>query len=183
VSETATIKGLDELAKFLSELPVKVEKNIMRGALRSGMNVVKESAKANAPVGEPSSYGRRYYKGYAGALRDSIRVGSTARGGRVTGTVKAGGKTKNGSDAFYAHMIEYGTQAHLIKGRKGGMLTINGKKYRQVMHPGTAPRAFMRPALDSNITAAVVAAGNYVKSRLATKQGLDTSHIMVEGDE
>lgn len=41
----------------------------------------------------------------------------------------------------------------------------------------------MRPALDSNITAAVVAAGNYVKSRLATKQGLDTSHIMVEGDE
>ena len=41
----------------------------------------------------------------------------------------------------------------------------------------------MRPALDSQATRAVVAAGEYIKRRLATKHGLDTSGVMIEGDE
>jgi hypothetical protein len=41
----------------------------------------------------------------------------------------------------------------------------------------------MRPALDAQASAAVVAAAEYMKDRLATKHGLDTSDVVIEGDE
>ena len=50
----------------------------------------------------------------------------------------------------YARFVEGGTRAHVITGRRGGMLTfqINGNwiSKRSVNHPGTAPRPFMRHA-------------------------------------
>jgi hypothetical protein len=40
----------------------------------------------------------------------------------------------------------------------------------------------MRPALDGQSSAAVVAAGEYIKKRLATKHGLDTADINIEAE-
>lgn len=167
------VKGLSELQKFLDTLAPRVEQNIMRGALRAGAKPILEAAKSAAPVGEPSETNRRRYKLYAGALRDSIRISGRIdkRNGKVTASVKAGGKTKSGADVFYAHMVEFGTRPHALS--KGG----------EVTHPGTAPRPFMRPAIDSQAQNAILAAGEYIKKRLSTKHGLDTAEIEIGIDE
>lgn len=182
------VTGLRELQEFLDQVPVKIEKNIMRGALRAGAKIIEQQAKLNAPVGAPSSENRRIYGGYAGALRDSIRVTTNAKAGIVYAHVKAGGKNKkSGADVYYAHMIEFGavktTAPYQIASAKRGMLAFLGIWRKYVMHPPLRKMPFLRPALDVQAQNAVIAAAEYVKQRLATKQGLDTSAIMIEGDE
>ncbi len=185
MAELINVKGLSDLQKFLDDLPVKMEKNIMRGALRAGCNIVKDEAVSLVPMGPPSSENTKIYGGYIGALRDSIRVGTRSKGGTVTAYVKAGGKTKRGADVYYAHMFEYtGGRKHQIKAKPGHYLLVaGGHPIAEVSHPGFKATPFMRPALDREAQAAVIAAGNYIKDRLATKEGLDTSAITIEGDE
>lgn len=180
MAELVHVKGLDQLQALLDSLAPKIERNILRGALRAGANVVKTEAKAMCPVGPPSASGAKRYKLYAGALRDSIRVSVKAKGGRVTASVKAGGKLKNGADVFYAHIVERGAVAHEIKAKSGGFLAIGGGIYRKVDHPGMKAKPFMRPALDGRAQDAVVAAAEYMKARLSSKHGLDVSDIDVE---
>jgi len=183
VSELIHVKGLSDLQKLLDGLPAKIEQNVLRGALRAGAAVVLDKAKADCPVGVPNSENVRLYGGYEGALRDSIRLSVRAKGGTVTASIKAGGKSKKTkADVFYAHIVEYGAAAHLIKPQKGGWLSFLGIFAKSVQHPGIAPKPFLRGALDSRATAAVVAAAEYMKKRLATKQGLDTSDITIEAD-
>lgn len=178
------VKGLSELQKFLDDMPVKMEKNIMRSAMRAGMKHVEQQAKAYAPVAKPNSVNARLYGGYAGALRDSIRLGTTARGGRVTGYVRAGGKSKRSrADVFYAHMVEFGTRAHAIAAKGKGWLAFGGIFAKRVNHPGTAPKPYMRPALDNKAAAALNSMAAYIRDRLSSKHGLDTSHVFLEGDE
>lgn len=164
------VNGLADLQKFLDQLPAKMEANILRGALRAGIKPMKAAAIANCPTGEPSETNKQKYKLYAGALRDSIRVSGRIdkRGGNVVARLVAGGKTKSGADVFYANMVEFGTKQHVMG---------------DGVHPGVMPRPFMRPALDSEANAAVVAVGEYIKKRLATKNGLDTSEINIEVEE
>ncbi len=203
-----TIKGFKELQDFLSALPAKIEGNIMRAALRAGAKVIADDAKANAPVAAPGSKNKKIFGGYAGALRDSIRVSARMRGGTVTASVKAGGTAKSGATTYYARMVEYGTAPHLIavspderpinykKSMKKGtivkvsMRTINRNVLRigntfvgpTVMHPGSAARPFLRPALDNNISAVLNAVGEAIKKRL-TKQGIDASDVDIEVEE
>lgn len=172
------VKGFPELDRFLQELPVKMEKNVLRGAMRAGANVIRLAARAMAPVGPPSSYTQRY-GAYEGALRDSIRVTTRARGGEVKASVVAGGETRRGADVFYAHWVEYGTRPHTIRARTARGLFFGGSYVASVEHPGARPRPFMRPALDSQAEAAVVAAAEYIRLRLATKHGLDTAGIEI----
>jgi len=192
------VKGLAELQKFMDQLAPKVERNVMRGALRAGANVIAKQARLNV-------------HGVSGELVSTIRVGSRVVGSTVIGKVVAGGKrvgvfTRLG---FYAAMVEFGTKAHFIsvqdsqkpinkslsdKRRKlvlASMTTINRMALRianrfvgpTVFHPGAKPHPFMRPALDGQAQNAVVAAAEYMKKRLATKESLDTSHVTIEGDE
>jgi HK97 gp10 family phage protein len=163
VSDTY-VKGLRQLAEVLDQVPVKVEKNVLRGALRAGMNVVKPVAQANI-------------HSVSGELARGLRVGTRARGGVVTSKLKA-----TGPHARAAHLVEYGTEAHEIQA-KGKDLKIGGAFVRSVQHPGARAKPWMRPALDRQANASVVAAAEYMKERLATKEGLDTSHIVIEGDE
>lgn len=164
MSDTVYVKGLDQLQKLLDQLPAKMEQNIMRGALRAGANVVKPAAAANInPV--------------SGDLQRSLRISVRARRGTVTAAVK--------TDLFYARFVEYGTRQHWITSRDGKALSVPGIGFvKAVLHPGiSSPRPFMRPALDTQAGAALVAAGNYIKQRLATKHGLDTSDVIIEPEE
>jgi len=164
---TINIKGLSELQTFLSQLPAKIEANVIRGALRAGVKPIRDAAKSAAPTGEPSETNKQRYRLYQGALRDSIRISGRIdrRDGKITASIIAGGKSKKtGADPFYAHFIEFGTKPH-------------GK------HPGIQPRPFLRPAMDAQAGAAVVAVGEYIKKRLATKHDLDTADIVIEVDE
>lgn len=159
------VTGLSELQRLLDTLPAKIEANILRGALRAGAKPILAEAKQNAAVA-------------SGALRDGLKIGTKSKGGIVTASVKAGGK-----HAYLANWIEFGTQRHTIAGKDGRVLYFGGQFVQQVSHPGARARPFLRPALDSQSQAAVIAVGEYIKKRLATKQGLDTSEIMIAGDE
>ena len=158
------VTGLSDLARFLDELPIKLQKNVMRGALRAGMKPVLEDAKAGAAYS-------------SGLLRDGLKIGTKSRGGTVTATV-----TAKGEHGYVARWVEYGTKPHTIAAKDHAMF-FGGHFVQSVQHPGTKPHPFMRPALDSQATAAVVAAAEYMKQRLSDKHGLDTSDVMIEGDE
>jgi len=158
------VKGLADLNKFLQQLPAKVEQSVLRGALRAGANVVMAEAKANVPVD-------------SGQLRDGLKVSTNSRRGRVTAKVKATGK-----HAFIAPWLEYGTAAHKITAKKGKGLFFGGLFVKGVQHPGARPKPFLRPALDGRAQDAVVAAAQYMKRRLATKNGLDTSSVEIEAE-
>lgn len=147
------IKGAAELQRLLGELPANIEKNISRGALRAGAVVLQEEAMARAPVED-------------GRLRESIRVAAGAkRNGVVYAQVRAGGRKKG--DAFYAHMVEYGTKPHEIKPRKFKSLFIAGVFRKIVQHPGAKARPFLRPAFDAKAGEAVDAIAAYIRARLA----------------
>lgn len=183
------VKGLAELQKFLDTLPAKIERNILRSALRQGANVIMQGARTELAG-----------RSKTGDLARNLRVSARARGGTVTASVK--------NNLFYAVMVEYGTRAHFISVNVGarpsrmtrrGMRefsigTINKMVYRgslviggnfvgeSVSHPGARPLPFMRSALDKNAKAAVVAVGEQIKKRL-TREGIDASDVIVEGDE
>lgn len=190
MSADVHVKGLAELQKFLDQLPAKLEKNVLRGALRAGMNVVKPVAASNV-------------HSISGALAAGLRVSSSARGGVVKGILRA-----KGIHGYIAMWVEFGTRAHLIKVQesekpinlrlsakrgvlvRASMTTINRNVLKigntfvgpTVSHPGSGPKKFMRVALDQEARNAVIATGEYIKKRLATKHGLDTADIEI-GDE
>ncbi len=185
MSDDTTIKGLSELQRFLDELPAKIERNIMRGAMRAGAKDVLLPAV------------RQNIRSVSGELADSLTAGATARGGTVTGYVRT---------RHYRRLwVEYGTRPHYIQvkgaGRRNyselgvsvrtlnrmverGSLVIGGQFVgSSVAHPGAQKKPFLRPALDTRGADAVVAVGEYVKKRLADKHGLDTADISIEAEE
>ena len=163
-SETR-IEGLSELQKALTELPQKIEANIMRGALTAAMRKMQAIAKEKVPTDN-------------GDLKKSIKVRADRKALRRRGQVKvslsAGDKT-----AFYAHMIEYGTatyytgngrtvgKSYEITPKVAGSLFFGGIFRDSITHPGIKPQPFMRPALDQGQSDALATVRDYVAKRLA----------------
>lgn len=159
MADTVHVKGLADLQRLLDTLPAKIERNVLRGALRAGANVLMPIAAANI-------------RSRSGETARSLKVRSDARGGRVTGSVY--------TKYFVARFLEYGTKAHLIHAANRQALSFGGGIYEFVRHPGARPRPFLRPALDTHGQSAVVAVGEYMKRRLLLKEGLDTADILLE---
>lgn len=165
MADTRHVKGLDQLQKLLDALPAKMEANIMRGGLRAGAMVMREEVRITAP--------RR-----TGTLAAGVKVSTRSRQGTVSAVVKTTGK-----HAYLAPWLEYGTAAHKITPKRAKSLFLGGMFVSGVDHPGSRPKPFMRPALDTKATAALVAVGEYVKKRL-TKAGMDqASEVRLEVDE
>jgi len=103
-------------------------------ALRSAVDAAKSSA-----------IGTSLWRDRTGDTRRSITSGVTSG----SGFVQAGGASR---------FLEFGTRAHEIEGRRGGMLRfqMNGATMfrRRVWHPGTAPRPFMADASERGQIAA-----------------------------
>lgn len=156
------VRGLAELQKVLDSVSPKLERNVMRGGLRAGANVILTGARSNI-------------RSRSGKLAASLGVGTKARGGRVSASVR--------TRLFYAPFVEFGTRPHSIAANNRKGLAVGGLFFHSVDHPGARPHPFLRPAMDTQAGAAVVAVGEYVKQRLATKEGLDTAHIQIQGDE
>lgn len=168
VSETS-VSGLKELDAALKQFTAKVEGSIVRGGVRAGALAFRDRAAA-------------YIKDDTGALRKSLRVRTRLKRGKVSATLVAGDK-----EAFYAHMVEFGTAPHLIKAtgpsgtrnvaarvnrvnKRAGGLAFGGVLVEQVNHPGSAPKPFMRPALDGGQTDAVQRMADYIKKRITKEQ-------------
>lgn len=161
MDDTINISGGKKLAEFLQSLPLKIERNIMRAALRSGARVIADEAKRNVPV-------------QLGDLKKSIRTGSNKKRKGVEAYARAGNKK-----AYYYRFVEFGTAAHIIKAGKNKQKLVftarDGKKVEalQVNHPGAKAKPYMRPALDAKAQDAIVAVTNKIKERL-TEYGLNT---------
>jgi HK97 gp10 family phage protein len=175
----APVKGLEAFNRTMDEFPDKFLRNVARGGFRAGMKPVLETSQQNAPV-------------LTGALRDSLHIRTDVSGTEVVGMVR----TRD----WRAKFAEFGTRPHLISVREEekpvnwrrssrlgrlvrvSMTTINrialkiGNRFvgRTVNHPGAQARPFLRPALDSRAQDALAAASEYMRNRLATREGLDT---------
>lgn len=155
------IKGGKELQQFLDQLPAKIERNILRSALRQGANEIKEEAKRQlASNGSIKT----------GVLADGLKVSTNAKNGKIKASLKARGK-----HAYIANWLEFtGAAPHIITPKKKKALKIDQLEVRSAEHPGFRPKPFMRPALEGKSAAAIQAVGEAVKKRL-TKQGIDAS--------
>lgn len=149
-----TIRGGRELAQALSSLAPKLEKNIMRAALRAGAAVIREEAREQVPVD-------------SGALRRSLKVTTNTKRGRITAKLKVGGRL-----APHAYLVEFGTRPHKIKPKQQDALSFGGVVAREIDHPGSRPKPFMRPALDAKSSAAIAAVAAKVRERL-TQEGIN----------
>lgn len=149
------IKGGAELEAALRDLPVKLEKNVLRGALRAGAKTFLDEAKLRVPV-------------QSGKLRDSLRISTRVLQGKVMATVTAGGGR---SAVFYAHFVEHGTAPHVIiagGGTKAGKVLAAGARIlgAKVDHPGAVAKPFMRPAFDTKAQTALDQVAQYIRERL-----------------
>lgn len=164
---TTTVTGLRELDLMMKQLPAKIEKNIMRGALRAGQNIFAKAAKSNL---------RQNGSVDTGELEKSIRVRfkrQSERFGFIRSYVMAGN-----AKAYYAHWVEYGTAtyytgsgrtvggAYEITPKVAGSLFLGGLLRDSVMHPGIRPKPFMRPAVDENFDAAINQVAEYLRKRI-----------------
>jgi len=185
------ITGLDELFNAFDTLPDKIADNIMRGAMRAAAKPVLEEAKRNVNV-------------QWGTLESSLKIGTKREKDKVTAKVYA-----PGFQGFKALWLEYGTKAHFLlvpdeqkatnvsRSRKAGQIVkestttfnrrfavIGGKIVSGMLkHPGSRPFPFLRPALDSKASDAVMAAALYIQNRMKTKHGLETPELLMDGDE
>lgn len=170
------VTGLSDLYAALQELPVRIERNITRGALRAGVAVFRDEARANVPRD-------------SGFLRKSIKSESDVRYGKAYGYVRI---DRNKGGAFYAHMLEFGTASYYAGsgrskrqpyripkatiGRKKTANTVSKRlKFNTpggfvirnaVIHPGIKPTFFMRKAFDRKQKEAMDAFKAYVENRL-----------------
>lgn len=163
MSNETNIAGGAALDALLKTLPAKLEKNIMRTALRAGAKVYLDEIRATLPVSH-------------GDLRKSARITTRAGRGQTSASVKVGNRI-----AYYAHMVEFGTRPHMIKAKPGSALNINGTEVKWVRHPGAAPHPFARPAADAKFAAAVTAVQAKIRERL-TKAGLDVPDAAPAGE-
>jgi HK97 gp10 family phage protein len=155
-TDNENIRGGRELDAFLQTLSVKLERNILRSALRQGANVFRDEVRANIDAQGIKD---------SGELRRSVKVSTNSRGAGVTSTLRVGNRT-----VFYAHMIEFGVQAHST--RKGASVR-SGRNPSANPHPGFAAKPFMRPALDTKVPAAILAVTAQIRKKL-TLAGINT---------
>lgn len=118
------LEGAKELQDLLLRLPARVQKNAVNQAMRAGGAIVRDAAKADAPVGKRKGRkrfyvsrktGKRVQANDYGALKKNIRVQ------KVRGT--DGRYVVTDGSAFWGMFYEFGTK-------------------RQ------PPRPFLRPAFD-----------------------------------
>lgn len=154
-SRDEVLAGGAALDDLLRTLPIKMHRNINRAALRAGAKVYLDDVKPRIPRD-------------SGALLRSARITTRAKGNNVSASVKVGNRV-----AWYAHLVEFGTRAHIIEVPAGrGAMRFANVVARKVSHPGIQGRPFMRPTADQKFSEAVQAVRLTIRQRL-TKQGLN----------
>ncbi len=168
VQKWINVFGDVQLIEGLTRLQNKLQRKVVKDAIRRGLVPIRAKARRNAPRGD------------SGLLKKAIKSKVTRMlSGKVfvdPGVVSVDGKvvkfrTKNLTKkeaarqrfeylnkeraagkriirpAKYAHLVEFGTRY----GAKGQVTTNNGpKKIRRRAHAATAAHPFMRPALEAS---------------------------------
>ena len=175
----ATMKGRDDVSRYIESIPPALQTKILRGAARAAARVVADEAKARSISAEVSE-----------AVKVSTRQENDSR---VIAKVKV-----KGPGSFIAPWLEYGTDPHFVSvddsqrrgmsvrtvnrrakeaGEGGHSLVIGGKFVgTTVFHPGAKPHPFLRPSLDIKQGEAIAAAQTYVTTRIA-REGLGGADV------
>lgn len=91
------IEGLEQLISKLNSLPDKLEKKVVRTAVRKGAILIRNKAREKAPIG-------------TGTLKKSIKIRSNRAGnGVVSFKIGPTNDKKKGTDIFYGRFQEFGT--------------------------------------------------------------------------
>lgn len=85
-----------EVTRALKELEPKVQKKIVKKAMRKGMKIVQQSAKDHAPV-------------ETGTTKDAIKVRAAKLGRKSIGIDVRVGEGEYKGETYYAAFLEYGT--------------------------------------------------------------------------
>lgn len=141
---TIQITGLAELEKRLSDLPDKIARNILAGAIRAGAVVIQKEARRKAPVSaEAHAVGKKGQKNYVeqvqpGHLKKNIKVRLAPRKSR---SVPIEYWVYVSKVAWYWRFTEFGTSK-------------------------MSARSFMRSAFDSQKEAATERIRKYLADRI-----------------
>lgn len=151
------LTGGKEVSALLQQLPVQMEKKIMRNALAAGARIIRDEARARAP-------------GKSGKMRRAINVQTNVINGTVIAKIRMKGK-----HTYIGIFMEYGVKPHMISvgkvKRRKGEATASARLAmkigddfvgRSVLHPGVTAKAFLRPAMDARANDAVAAIGEYI---------------------
>jgi len=125
--ETIKINGIEELLKIFNTLPVAVAKGAGVDAIKQAGKIVLEEARNLVPE-------------KSGKLKKSLAVQQVKVGYPV---VKVLARRAKGMGGYHAHLIELGTKPHIIP----GPVKLGKKWYKNISHPGTQKKPFLRPAL------------------------------------
>lgn len=97
------VKGLEALINNLHALPEKVEKRVIRAAVRQGANIIKGKAQNYVRVDE-------------GDLKKSIKVkGVLGKPGTIAFVIRPTSNKKKGKNVFYGRFQEFGTSKMVAK--------------------------------------------------------------------
>lgn len=142
-SVTMKMRGGRELARALKMLPENVGKRVMRKATHAAGAEVRKAARRLAPTGDTGllrkSMAQRTYRVKGKFLWVSV-IGPRHRKTVVNGKAYNPGN--------YGHLVEFGTRPHRIPKTGQAFLAFGNTVVSAVMHPGTKPKPFMRPAYD-----------------------------------
>jgi len=150
MAEIQTVVGLKELQAALKELPDRIAKNVLRGAVNAGASIIKKDAVARAPVFTgPVSAGhpppgtlkraivQKQIKELSSQTKQTFYV-TVRRGKQYRNQGKKGNLSQ---DAWYAKFVEFGTSK-------------------------MPARPFLRPAFEAKKNEAIEAIKAYLTKRI-----------------
>lgn len=172
------VKGLDETLAVLSAFPQKMERAALRQGMTAAAAVVRDEARLRVPR-------------QSGKLARAIRSGSPRR--LADGVYSISVRVSGNDHAFLGLFFEYGVSPHYITAGDGDLsarkltqsvrragssdvadqaLVVNGSYVKgAILHPGFAPKPFMRPALDIKAEEAVDALAAKIKAFVENASG------------
>ncbi len=169
---------LRDLRRKMEALGVRVATNVVRRGLLAGAGLIRDDARLRVPtrtgalkkaiIAETDRKGSTRERLVANVkiAPKSFSVTPKGKAKAVSAKVqKARGKRTVRGEIYpraYAHLVEYGTRAHHVG--KGSKLS-KGKGSGRV-HPGTAPRPFLRPAYDSKSGEALKTVERVIRAEL-----------------
>lgn len=168
------VEGLAALEQALRQLPDKIAKNALRGAVYSGAKIIRDEARIMAP-----RYSGRVSKNHPppGTLKRSIitkHIPEQSGRERQTFfvTVRSGKRYRNqgkkgnlSQDAFYWRWVEFGHRVAPPNSRKNGRLRRASQPTGQSVIYVPA-RPFMRPAFEARKYRAVETIKTYLLKRI-----------------
>lgn len=131
-----SLKGFRSLEQALLKLGPKVAKSITNKAMTQARKPVVKAIRLEVPVDDGDL---KKAIGHKAKTYRNREVKTNIIGARNVLTVR-GKRRKN--PALYAHLVEFGTDGHVLGGRP---MAIGDKVVtRAIFHPGSKPNPFMR---------------------------------------